>query len=77
MNLFRSKEHVRNWNGFKKKIEAGIIQLPDVVKVFSGSLFKRRLAPDYITHFQEHMGEMSTAMSEIGKTKPFWSPQAP
>ena len=78
MNLFRSKEHVRNWNGFKEKTEGGIIQLPDMVRVFSGNLFnKRRLDPEYVTHFQEYLGELITAMSEIGKTNPFWLPQAP
>ena len=77
MNLFRSKEHVRNWNGFKEKTEGGILQLADVVKVFSGSLFTRRLDPDYVSHFQEYLGEMIAAMGEIGKTIPFWSPQAP
>ena len=76
MNLFRSKEHVRNWNGFKET-EGGIIPLPDMVRVFSGSLFKRRLDPDYVTHFQEYLGEMITVMSEIGKTNPFWLPQGP
>ena len=77
MNLFRTKEHVLNWNGFKEKTEGGIIPLSDMGRVFSGSLFKRRLDPDYVTHFQEYLGEMITVMSEIGKTNPFWSPQAP
>jgi hypothetical protein len=61
----------------RKKPRGGIIPLPDMVSVFSGSLFKRRLDPDYVTRFQEYLGEMITAMSEIGKTNPFWSPQAP
>jgi len=77
MNLFRSKEHVLNWDGFKEKTEGGIIGLADVVNVFSGSLFKRRLDPDYVTHFQKYLGELITAMSEIAKTNPFWSPPAP
>ena len=77
MNLFRSKEHVQNWKGFKEKTEGGIIPLADMVKVFSGSLFTRRLDPDYVTHFQEYLGELITAMSGIGKTNPFWLPPAP
>ncbi len=76
MNLFRSKEHVQKWNGFKEKTEGGILPLADVVKVFSGSLFTRRLDPDYVTHFEEYLGELITAMSEIGKTNPFWTPPA-
>ncbi len=77
MNLFRSKEHVRNWKGFKEKTEGGILQLADVVKVFSGSLFTRRLDPDYVTHFREYLGELINVMSESGKTNPFGSPPAP
>jgi len=30
-----------------------------------------------VSHFQEYLGEMTTAMTEIGKTNPFWSPKAP
>jgi hypothetical protein len=74
MNLFRSKEHVQNWNGFKDKSEGGITQLADMVRLFSGSLFKRRLESDYVTHFQEYLGEMVSALNEIGKSNPFWSP---
>jgi hypothetical protein len=74
MNLFRSEEHVRNWSGFKANTDEGIVQLPEMVGLFSGNLFTRRLDPDYISRFKEYIGETLTVLTEIGKTRPFWSP---
>jgi hypothetical protein len=74
MNLFRSKEHVQNWTGFKQKTEGGMLQLQDMVKLFSGNMFKRRLDPDYVTHFPEYLNEFVGAVGEIGKTNSFWAP---
>ena len=77
MNLFRSEEHVRNWSGFKSGTEQGIVELSALVKVFSGILFTRRLDPDYVSNFRKYIGEFIAAIGEIGKVRPFWSPQAP
>jgi len=74
MNLFRSKEHVRKWTGFKEKTEGGILQISDMARLFSGNLFKRRLDPDYVTHFQEYLNEFVAAAGEIGKANSFWAP---
>ena len=77
MNLFRSEEHIRNWKGFKPGTDEGIVELSALVKVFSGSLFTRRLDPDYVSNFQKYIGEFISAVGEIGKVRPFWSPKAP
>ncbi len=77
MNLFRSEEHIRKWNGFKPGTEEGIVELPALVKVFSGSLFTRRLDPDYVSNLQKYIGEFLAAVGEIGKVRRFWSLQAP
>ena len=72
MNFFRSEEHVRNWASFAEGSEEGITPLPDIVKLFSGPYFKRRLDPDYFSHRFEYAGEMLRTLKEIGKTGPFW-----
>ena len=77
MNLFRSEEHVRKWSGFKPGTEEGIVELPALVKVFSGSLFTRRLDPNYVSNLKNYLGEFLAAVGEIGKVRPFWSLQAP
>ena len=69
MNLFRSEEDVRKWNGFKSGTEEGIIPLLDMVKVFSGNLFRRRLDTDYVSHLQEYMIELVSALHNKGS---FW-----
>jgi hypothetical protein len=69
MNLFRSEEHIRNWRGFKAGSEQGIIDLSDMVAIFSGHLFTRRLDADYVSHMKEYMLELIGALEDKGA---FW-----
>ncbi len=75
MNLFRSEEHVRNWKGFKPGTEEGMVELSALVNVFSGSLFTRRMDRDYVSNYRKYVDEFTSAVGEIGKVRPFWSPQ--
>jgi hypothetical protein len=74
MNLFRSEEHIRNWARFDPATEEGILSLDDLVRLFSGNLFKRRLDRDYVSRSQEYLGEWVTELAEIAKVRPFWTP---
>ena len=77
MNLFRSEEHVRNWEGFEAGTEEGIIALADLVTLFSGNYFRRRMDPDWVSRSGEYAFEMVATMQQIGKTGPFWQPVKP
>jgi hypothetical protein len=72
MNLFRSEEHVRNWARFDPATAEGIVPLPDLVKLFSGPYFRRRMDLNWISKSREYAREMVATMAEIGKTGPFW-----
>jgi hypothetical protein len=72
MNLFRSEEHIRNWARFDPATEEGILPLPDLVKLFSGNFFRKRLDPDYASHSKQYLDEFLADTSEIAKTRPFW-----
>ena len=74
MHLFRSEEHLRDWDRFDPKTEDGMIPLPDLVKLFSCEHFRRRLDPDYLSKRLTLRAEMFTILKEIGKTGPFWQP---
>jgi hypothetical protein len=71
MNLFRSEEHVRNWSGFKSGTEEGMVQLPDMINLFSGNFFAKRMDPDYVSHMHEYGMEMAQVLKKMG---PFWQP---
>jgi hypothetical protein len=43
-----------------------------MLKLFSGSYFRRRMDTDYVSHMFEYAREMIDTMKEIGKTGPFW-----
>ena len=72
MNFFRSEEHVRNWARFDPSTVDGIIPLLDLVKLFYGPYFRRRMDLDWVSRRQEYAREMIATMAEIGKTGPFW-----
>ena len=72
MNLFRSEEHIRNWARFDPATEEGILTLLDLVKLFSGIYFRRRLDLDWVSHSREYVREMVTTLAALGKTGPFW-----
>ena len=72
MNLFRSEEHLRNWASFAVDSDEGITPLPDMVTLFSGVYFRRRLDQDYVSHMFEYVGDMLQTMKTIGKIGPFW-----
>ncbi|MHC4106395.1 MAG: hypothetical protein ACYSR9_15750 [Planctomycetota bacterium] len=69
MNLFRSEEHIKNWSGFKADSEEGIMQLSDMVSIFSGNLFTRRLDADYVSHMKEYSRELIGTLKDKGA---FW-----
>jgi len=77
MNLFRSEEHIRNWPRFDPFTTEGILSLPDLVKLFSGRYFRRRLDPDWVSNSREYAREMVATLGEIGKTGPFWKKPKP
>jgi hypothetical protein len=72
MNLFRSEEHVRHWARFEPKTDEGIVSLNDLVTLFSGSYFRKRLDPDWVSHSREYAIEIVGTLKKIGKTGPFW-----
>jgi hypothetical protein len=74
MNFFRSEEHIYNWAQFNPESKEGIIAFNDLVKLFSCELFCRRLDPDYFSQRQEYVGEFLKILTEMGETRPFWSP---
>jgi hypothetical protein len=72
MNLFRSEEHILNWSGYKPGTEAGIVQLSDMVSLFSNDFFKKRMEPNYYSHMQDYERQlMEGSLSKMGA---FWQP---
>ena len=73
MTFFRSEEHLRNWAQFDPATEEGIIPLDDLIKLFSGRMFRRRLDADYFSRMHEYGADFRATLKDIGKTGPFWS----
>jgi len=74
MNLFRSEEHIRTWTRFHPAAAEGIIPLADLVTLFSGDFFQKRLSLDYVSRHRDYLGTFVAAIGEIATTRPFWVP---
>ena len=74
MNLFRSEEHIRNWSLYDPESSDGIMSLADYVTLFSTSLFRERLQPDYVLRLPQFFPELIATLAKLGKTGAFWSP---
>ncbi len=77
MNLFRSEEHVRNWPQFAPSSGEGILDLQDLVRLFSVDHVRRRLDPDYLSNGM-YVQSFVQEVVKLAEARPFWSlPAAP
>jgi Alkylmercury lyase len=74
MNLFRSEDHIRNWTKYDPEAAGGILPLEDLLRLFSGNFFQRRLDFDYVSSSQDYLSEFIAAINEVAQGRPFWSP---
>jgi hypothetical protein len=58
MLFFRSEEHLKNYGQYDPKTEGGISQLEGLLTMFSSSVFKRRMDPDYFSNMKTYLGEL-------------------
>ena len=56
MNLFRSEEHARNWNGFDSAMEASLMPVLEWADIFSNPFFRERGRSDYISWTRSDAG---------------------
>jgi hypothetical protein len=67
MLFFRSEEHLKNWAQYDPATEGGISQLEGLLSMFSSSLFKRRLDPNYFSSMKSYLGELFEDVSKNDK----------
>jgi len=49
MNLFRSEEHARKWDGFKEELAVTIRPVAEWAEIFSSRYFRERGRTDFIS----------------------------
>jgi class 3 adenylate cyclase len=70
MNLFRSEEHVRSWPLHFQASDDYVMSVVDWAEVFSASMFRERLRPDYLAHSQAYLDDYRAALLLKGKAIP-------
>ncbi len=74
MNLFRSKEHARNWSEFEAGTEDGIIPLQDGAEIMSTPRHSQRLGGRAVSTAAEHAPAFFAKLREVTNNSPFWAP---
>jgi hypothetical protein len=49
MNLFRSEEHARNWDGYAESMASSLKPVAEWADIFSNPFFRERGRRDYIS----------------------------
>jgi class 3 adenylate cyclase len=70
MNLFRSEEHARKWPLHFQAVDGYMMPVSDWDEVFSVSMFRQRLSPNYLEFSQQHLENYHTALRLKGKALP-------
>jgi class 3 adenylate cyclase len=70
MNLFRSEEHVKRWPLHFQASDDYVMSVVDWAEVFSVSMFRERLGPDYLSRSHAHLEEYRAALLLKGKAIP-------
>jgi hypothetical protein len=76
MNLFRSEEHVRRWDGFDTETADGIMPVANWFGVFDLPVFARRLDANYLEKLPGYVEEVFAAASQISEAAYWQTPQS-
>lgn len=70
MNLFRSEEHLERWLLYSQTAGDFVMTVAEWATVFSASIFRRRLEPDYLARSPTYLEDYRRALKRMGKTLP-------
>lgn len=70
MNLFRSEEHLHRWQAWSHEAGDYVMTVPEWAEVFSASIFRRRLDPDYLARSSDYLEDYRAALRSHGKPLP-------
>ena len=56
MNLFRSEEHARNWDGYTESMASSLMPVSEWADTFANPFFRERGRPDYISWTRSEAG---------------------
>ncbi len=72
MNLFRSEEHARAWEGYGDAAQGGLLSLAQIMEIFSAPYFRERPNGRYISSMKELRGPFMETLKEVTGGHPFW-----
>lgn len=70
MALFRSEDHVKRWPLYFQTVDDYVMPVTDWADVFSASIFRNRLDPEYLANSEVHLEDYRLALIAKGKAIP-------
>ena len=61
MNLFRSEEHARRWDGFDPSMAQAVKPVAEWADIFANPFFRERSRPDYLSWTRSEEGAAAFA----------------
>jgi hypothetical protein len=56
MNLFRSEEHARRWDGWTESMVSSLQPVAEWADIFANPFFRERTRPDYVSWTRSDAG---------------------
>lgn len=72
MNLFRSEEHARHWQGFREESAAGLLTLADVAAIWGCDRYRERLNGHYVSSQRNYMPQLRETIERVTGGAAFW-----
>jgi class 3 adenylate cyclase len=70
MNLFRSEEHMKRWPLFFETVDDYVMSVADWGSVFSASMFRQRLEPDFLARAPVYLEDYRRALKAKSQRAP-------
>lgn len=74
MNLFRAEETLYQWSQTDIAEGGGVMRIDQILALFGGQVFRRRLEPDYLSRVPEYRRELGSIMANVGLIGPAFMP---
>ncbi|HKI99973.1 MAG TPA: hypothetical protein VKB51_15970 [bacterium] len=72
MNLFRSEEHARNWQGYQEGAAAGLQPLSAIAAIWGADRYRERLNGHYVSSARDYLPQVAEITARVTGGNPFW-----
>ena len=72
MNLFRSEEHARRWQGYQAEAAAGLLPLAALAEIWGCDRYRLRGSGHYISSMGGYGAQVAETLARVTGGSAFW-----